>query len=34
MTLREPERYGRAIIRAGQRNLLDKLAAAVAKLEK
>ncbi len=34
MKLPEPERYGRAIIRAGQRKLLDKIAAAVAKLEK
>lgn len=33
MKLPEPERYGRAIIRAGQRDVLDKLAAAVAKLE-
>ncbi|WP_352603905.1 metallophosphoesterase [Mesorhizobium sp. M0047] len=33
MKLPEPERYGRALIRAGQRKLLDKVAAAVAKLE-
>jgi predicted phosphodiesterase len=34
MRLPEPERYGRALIRAGQRNLMDKIAAEVAKLEK
>lgn len=34
MRLPEPERYGRALIRAGERNLIDDVAAAVAKLEK
>jgi predicted MPP superfamily phosphohydrolase len=33
MRLPEPERYGRALIRAGQRNLINEVAAAVAKLE-
>lgn len=33
MKLPEPERYGRALIRAGERNILDKVAAAVARLE-
>lgn len=33
MKLPEPERYGRALIRAGERNLIDEVAAAVAKLE-
>jgi calcineurin-like phosphoesterase family protein len=33
MKLPEPERYGRALIRAGARNLMDQVAAAVAKLE-
>jgi len=31
--LPEPERYGRALIRAGERNLINDVAAAVAKLE-
>lgn len=34
MKLPEPERYGRALIRAGARNLIDQVAAAVAKVEK
>ena len=34
MKLPEPERYGRALIRAGQRNLIDQVAAEVAKREK
>jgi len=34
MRLPEPERYGRALIRAGERNLINDVAAAVAKLEK
>jgi hypothetical protein len=34
MKLPEPERYGRALIRAGERNLIDAIAAAVANLEK
>lgn len=33
MKLPEPERYGRALIRAGERNLINEVAAAVAKLE-
>lgn len=33
MKLPEPERYGRALIRAGERNLIHEVAAAVAKLE-
>ena len=33
MALPEPERYGRALIRAGQRDLLGTLASEVAKLE-
>jgi hypothetical protein len=33
MGLPEPERYGRALIRAGERNLIDEVAASVAKLE-
>jgi len=33
MNLPEPERYGRALIRAGERNLINEVAAAVAKLE-
>ncbi|WP_378948056.1 metallophosphoesterase [Mesorhizobium sp. ANAO-SY3R2] len=33
MKLPEPERYGRALIRAGERNLMNEVAAAVAKLE-
>lgn len=33
MKLPEPERYGRALIRAGQRNLINEVAAAVARLE-
>jgi predicted MPP superfamily phosphohydrolase len=33
MKLPEPERYGRALIRAAQRNLIEKVATAVAKLE-
>lgn len=33
MRLPEPERYGRALIRAGERNQIKDLAAAVAKLE-
>lgn len=33
MKLPEPERYGRALIRAGERNLINDVAAAVAKLE-
>lgn len=32
--LPEPERYGRALIRAGQRHLIDQVAAEVAKREK
>lgn len=32
--LPEPERYGRALIRAGERGIIDKVAAAVARLEK
>ena len=32
--LPEPERYGRALIRAGERNILSEVAAAVAQLEK
>jgi len=32
--LPEPERYGRALIRAGQRHLMDQVAAEVAKREK
>jgi len=32
--LPEPERYGRALLRAGERNLLDKLAQEVASREK
>ena len=31
--LPEPERYGRALIRAGERNLMDRVATAVAKQE-
>lgn len=31
--LPEPERYGRALIRAGERGIIDKVAAAVARLE-
>lgn len=34
MKLPEPERYGRVLIRAGERNLINDIAAAVAKLEK
>ena len=34
MKLPEPERYGRVFIRAGERNLINDIAAAVAKLEK
>jgi hypothetical protein len=33
MKLPEPERYGRALIRAGERHLINDVAAAVAKLE-
>ena len=33
MKLPEPERYGRVLIRAGERNLINDVAAAVAKLE-
>lgn len=33
MRLPEPERYGRVLIRAGERNLINDIAAAVAKLE-
>jgi predicted MPP superfamily phosphohydrolase len=33
MRLPEPERYGRALIRAGERNLINDVAAAVARLE-
>ena len=33
MKLPEPERYGRALIRAAQLNIMDKIAAEVAKLE-
>lgn len=33
IALPEPERYGRALIRAGERNLINDIAAAVAKLE-
>src|SRR5271166_2983750 len=32
--LPQPERYGRALLRAGQRNLLDELAAEIEKREK
>jgi len=34
MKLPEPERYGRALIRAGERNILSEVAVAVAQLEK
>lgn len=34
MKLPEPERYGRALIRAAQLNIMDKIAAEVAKLER
>ncbi len=34
MKLPEPERYGRALLRAGERNLINDVAAAVAALEK
>lgn len=34
MKLPEPERYGRALLRAGERNLINEVAAAVADLEK
>lgn len=34
MRLPEPERYGRALIRAAQLNIMDKIAAEVAKLER
>lgn len=34
MKLPEPERYGRALIRAGERDVISKVAAAVAKWEK
>lgn len=34
MKLPEPERYGRALIRAGERGVLNNVAAAVARLEK
>lgn len=33
LKLPEPERYGRVLIRAGERNLINDIAAAVAKLE-
>ncbi|MDY1032145.1 metallophosphoesterase [Stenotrophomonas sp. CFBP8980] len=33
LRLPEPERYGRALIRAGERNLINEVAAAVARLE-
>ena len=33
MRLPEPERYGRALIRAGERSLMNEVAAAVANLE-
>ena len=33
MKLPEPERYGRVLIRAGERNLINHVAAAVAKME-
>lgn len=33
LKLPEPERYGRALIRAGERNLINEVAAAVARLE-
>lgn len=33
LKLPEPERYGKALIRAGERNLINELAAAVASLE-
>lgn len=34
MSIPEPERYGRALLRAGERNLLEALAAEVEKLER
>lgn len=34
MTLPEPERYGRALLRAGERNLLDELAKQIAAKER
>ncbi|QDG74810.1 metallophosphoesterase [Labrenzia sp. PHM005] len=33
LRLPEPERYGRALIRAGERNLINEIAAAVARME-
>jgi hypothetical protein len=34
LTLPEPERYGRALLRAGERGLLEKLAGEIAQLER
>ena len=34
LTLPEPERYGRALLRAGERGLLDQVARAIAQLER
>lgn len=34
MNLPQPERYGRALLRAGQRKLLDELAVEIEKREK
>lgn len=34
IALPEPERYGRALVRAGERNLLDELAREITVMEK